>query len=429
MEQENKKQSWDITKIILAFVAGISVTALAFVVAVVILLSSGVAVASIPFVGNWLSSLSATQEPAPDPDTSLSYTVSDEVAITANPNLVAAVGDLQLTNGQLQIHYWTQIYSFVNEYGVYLSYFGLDFTKPLGEQTCALAEQGSWEDFFLEMALDSWAQAATIKLMAEEEGYALSEEQKAELEAIIESVEQSAPGYGYASLEDMVKTEMGAGAKVEDYIAYVELDYFCSAYAAYLQEKNVPNEEQLQQYYTDNEETIVNAGYGKDAGKVVDIRHVLIKPEGGTLNDDGYTYTYTDEQWEAAREKAQKLYDAWLEGKKDEDSFGVLAKNNSADSSASSGGLITDLAKGKTVEGFDDWIFAEGREYGDHGLVKTVYGYHIIFYVADEEAWLRYCEANYANDIISTQLTKFAEDYAIQTDYDLIAIGQVDLAG
>ena len=52
-----------------------------------------------------------------------------------------------------------------------------------------------------------------------------------------------------------------------------------------------------------------------------------------------------------------------------------------------------------------------------------------MFYVGTEEAWVRYCRANYANDVVSAEMEKFAKDYTIKTEYDLIAIGQVDLAG
>lgn len=430
MEQEKKRAKWDATKIILAIVAGVSVTLLALFAVITILVSSGIlALATIPVIGPWLNSLFQDNASATPPETGSSYTVSDEVAITANGNIVATVADKELTNGQLQVYYWSQVYSFINDYGAYAAYFGLDFTKPFSEQQCTMEENSTWEEFFLEMALSSWTQMATIELMAEENGFSLSAQQQAELNSMIENLQKSAAIYGYKDLTEMVQAEMGKGTTAEDYIAYFKLDYLCGAYVSYLREKNAPNAAQIEEYYAANEATIKSKGYGKDAGKVVDVRHILIQPEGGVLNSDGRTYTYTDAQWEAARQKAQLVYDLWLDGEKDETSFGELAAKNSADSSGAAGGLITDIAKGNTVEGFDDWIFAEGRKYGDHALVKTVFGYHIMFYVATEEAWVRYCQANYANDIVTNQMQQFAENYTSKTEYDLIAIGKVDLAG
>lgn len=414
--EENKKTKWDATKIILAVVAGLAV--LALVGLLVWMVVSGMITFNF---GN-------KEDPTPTVP-QLSYTVADDAAVAARVNVVATIGDRELINGQLQIHYWSQIYNFINNYGYYLSYFGVDFTKPLSEQQCALEENSTWEEFFLEMALDSWSQMATIAIMAEENGFSLTQEQVEAQNTMIENLNSSAVTYGYKNLTEMVEQEMGKGATAEDYIAYAKLDYLCSAYVSYLREKNLPTDAQIEEYYAANEEAVKSAGYGKDKGKVVDVRHILIKPEGGVLNSDGRTYTYTDAQWEAARQKAQVVYDLWLNGDKDEDAFAELAKKNSADGSAAAGGKITDIVKGNTVEEFDAWIFADGRAYGDHSMVKTVYGYHIMFFVGTEDAWVRYCRANYANDIVTNQMQQFAEDYKIETDYDLIVIGQVDLAG
>jgi len=46
-----------------------------------------------------------------------------------------------------------------------------------------------------------------------------------------------------------------------------------------------------------------------------------------------------------------------------------------------------------------------------------------------EDAWIRYCKSKYSSDIVSAAIEKFAEDFTIQTKYDQIAIGQIDLAG
>lgn len=413
---ENKKPSWDTTKIILAITAGVAV--LALVGLLVWMVMSGMITVNV----------GKQPEETTPVETGVSYAASDDVAVAANKNIVATVGDLELNNGQLQIHYWSQIYTFINNYSYYLSYFGIDFTKPLSEQPCAVEEGKTWEEFFLESALDSWSQMATIAIMAEENGFVLTEEQQKELDAVIEKLETSAKDYNYEDLAHMIAEEMGKGATSEDYIAYVKMDYLCGAYVSYLKEKNQPTDKQIEEYYAANEATVKSNGYGKDAGKAVDVRHILIKPEDGVLNSDGYTYTYTDAQWEAARQKAQVVYDLWKNGDKNEDSFAELAKKNSADGTASNGGLYTNALKGKTVAEFDAWIFDESRDYGDHDLIKTVYGYHLMFYVGAEDAWVRYCRENYASDIVSAQLTQFAENYTIKTDYDLIAIGQVDLA-
>ncbi len=119
----------------------------------------------------------------------------------------------------------------------------------------------------------------------------------------------------------------------------------------------------------------------KDYLTQVDIRHILIMPEGGTKSEDGKTTVYSDAEWEACRQKAQAVYDEYLNGKKTEEAFGILAQKYSKDGNASEGGIYTDVEKNSMVEAFDEWIFDESRKEGDTGLVKTPYGYHVMYFV------------------------------------------------
>jgi len=129
----------------------------------------------------------------------------------------------------------------------------------------------------------------------------------------------------------------------------------------------------------------------KDYLTNVDIRHILIMPEGGTKSADGKTTVYSDAEWEACRKKAQEIYDKYLNGEKTEENFSALAKEHSQDGNAKDGGIYTDVKKDSMVEEFDAWIFDESREPGDTGLVKTQYGYHVMYFVhrdSEQNDWL-----------------------------------------
>lgn len=147
--------------------------------------------------------------------------------------------------------------------------------------------------------------------------------------------------------------------------------------------------------YSEDENTNTIGGLYTDLYKgsmaEVDVRHILITPEGGTLNDDGYTYTYTDEEWDAAYTEAEAILNEWLGGDMTEESFAELANANSADSDGTDGGLYTDVYMGQMVANFEDWCFDSSRQTGDYGIVQTEYGYHIMYFVrADREVddWL-----------------------------------------
>ena len=119
--------------------------------------------------------------------------------------------------------------------------------------------------------------------------------------------------------------------------------------------------------------------------KMVNVRHILVKFQGGTTAN-GET-TYTDEEKAKAKEEAEKLYQQWKDGQANENSFIELANAESDDQNGNvtNGGLYEDVYKGQMVQAFEDWCFEAGRETGDHGLVETEYGYHIMYFVSHDE--------------------------------------------
>lgn len=119
------------------------------------------------------------------------------------------------------------------------------------------------------------------------------------------------------------------------------------------------------------------------------VRHLLVKFEGGTYNSSTQTTTYTDEEKAAAKEEAEKLLAEWVAaGDLSEDSFAALAKKES-DDNADEGGLYEDVYPGQMAEEFEDWCYDDNRKVGDYGIIETEYGYHIMFFVGNSETTYR----------------------------------------
>ncbi len=115
------------------------------------------------------------------------------------------------------------------------------------------------------------------------------------------------------------------------------------------------------------------------------VRHILFTPASYKPSADS-----TDEAADAAAlKKANEVYESWKNGEKTEDSFAELAYRFTDDTgSQQSGGLCKDVVEGQTVTEFNDWIFAPDRKPGDSGIVKTIYGYHILYFVGNgAPAW------------------------------------------
>ena len=106
-----------------------------------------------------------------------------------------------------------------------------------------------------------------------------------------------------------------------------------------------------------------------------------------------------------------------------EESFAQLAKDYSVDGSASNGGLYENVYQGRMVPEFDAWCFDESRQVGDHGLVKTVYGYHIMFFSGSRSV----VEYDLRNEKAYNLIPAALEKYPSVIDYSLIALGEQKL--
>jgi len=116
----------------------------------------------------------------------------------------------------------------------------------------------------------------------------------------------------------------------------------------------------------------------------VAVRHTLLTTEEiGT-----YTTEAEAQEIEArnaqVKAEAEALYTEWVNGGASEDAFIQMAKDHSEDGNASSGGLYSGVYMGQMVEAFQDWCFDESRQPGDHGIVETEFGYHIMYFVENE---------------------------------------------
>lgn len=311
-------------------------------------------------------------------------TISDE----NRSKVVATAGSLKLTNGQLQILFWSQFYRFVNN--EQYTQYGLDPVAPLSEQVVAGSEV-TWEQYFLDSALKTWQQYAALYLAAQEENYVLPADVQAALDGLIEGYGKQAVEAGFKDGMDLLSAQMGPGVTLEDMLAVETLFAIGDNYYKDLYYSQDPTREEVEAYFDENAE-MFSTYYGvtKDIGKLLDVRHVLIQPEGCEFDERNYVVA-TDEQWESCRVEAQALLDAWVEGGATEDAFAQMAGEHSADlGSATNGGLCQYVSKGAMVPAFDAWLFEEGRKAGDYGLVKTEYGYHLMYFVGGDEAWYLY---------------------------------------
>ena len=356
-----------------------------------------------------------------------SYTAEDEVVIANAAEVVATAGEYQLTVAELQVYYWNVVYEFLNNNAMYLSYYGLDYTQPFDKQVYDSSTGATWEQYFLDAAIQTWHRYTVIFHMAQEADFQLSAELQDYFDSMPEDMQQWADQYEYESVDAMISHDFGAGSTYEGYENYLRSYYTSYEYFGTEFDAIELTDADIEAYYTKNEETLKGQGYGKDAGNSVDVHHVLIQPEGGTKDESGVT-TYSDAEWEAARVKAQSLLDAWLQGDATEDAFAQMAKANSADGNASEGGIYTDItSRTNFVPEFLNWCMDENRKVGDSGLVKTTYGYHIMYFSASRPIWYSASAEGLRAEIMNNRVDAVAEEYELKINDEKILLAVVNL--
>lgn len=159
--------------------------------------------------------------------------------------------------------------------------------------------------------------------------------------------------------------------------------------------------------------------------KMANVRHILVKFEGGTTDKDKNT-VYSDAEKAKAKEEAEKLLKEWMDGKATEESFGELANAKSDDNNGkvTNGGLYEDIYQGRMVEAFENWCFAEGRKTGDTGIVETEYGYHVMYYSSTDE--MSYRDTMIESDMRTEDTKEWHDGLTEKIPFTLVSLSQMD---
>lgn len=356
----------------------------------------------------------------------ISYTGVDSELIAIRDRVVATVGDKQLTNAQLQVYYYMYIYDFLDENGYYLSFIGLDYTKDLATQACYFDKTISWQQYFLDRCLDAWHQYAVLNIEAEKQGYQLEKEEQEYLDKLRETMDTQAVKYGYKDAQEMVEKELGIGVTFDAYAQYTRDSFVGMGFYNQYAEDIKITEEDIAAYYEENKETFTENKIEKDDTDFawVGVRHILLIPEA--TKDENGKEVYTDDAWEACRKEAQALLDKFLGGKKvTEEVFADLAKKHTEDpGSKENGGLYEQFFEGEMVKEFETWSFDPARKYGDTGLVKTSYGYHIMYFIEGEAAWRYYSESQIRMDACQEMMDGLLEASPMTAEYQKMLLGR-----
>jgi len=361
------------------------------------------------------------------------YTVSDKKVDKMADEVIAKVGDQTLTNEQLQVYYWLTVQDYVYQYEYAINMgaeteLGFDLKKPLSEQAYDLKTGQTYEQFFLANALESWRRYVSFVQLSEDVDYVLSKDIQDFLDNYAEDFEEAAKEEGFADAEALVDEKVSKGSSADAYYHYVRTQYTALGYLQSKETEMAPTDKELEDYYNAHKDELTDAGYGKDAGKYYDVRHIFVTVQG-EMGEKGYT----DAQWEECRAKAQKLLDDFLANEPTEQKFAELAIKNSEDpGSAANGGLYANLTENYGfIQEFEDWYTDESRKPGDTGIVKNTgsskVGYHVMYFSGSRDIWKDQAETMILSERVGELLEQTKETYPMTVNYKKIVLGKADL--
>ncbi len=268
---------------------------------------------------------------------------------------------------------------FCTNYSSYMSYIGLDTSKSLKEQQCTISSSDTpqtWFEYFAEGTKLYAEQYLVLCEAADANGVTLTDEEKEDAKKNVSQLRS------YAEQNEMTINEL-LSEKYKNDVTEADILSLMTTVALSLKYYDMLNasitytEDDFQKYCEENFKD------EKDY-KFVNVRHILVDDE----------------------KLANELLKKALAADDVEAEFSKLADENTTDpGSKGKGGLYEDVKKGQMVAEFENWCFADGRKVGDTGVVKTEYGYHVMYLSSFGDSYFRTA----ADSGIKQQ--KYSEEY------------------
>ncbi|MBQ8389123.1 MAG: peptidylprolyl isomerase [Clostridia bacterium] len=255
-------------------------------------------------------------------------------------------------------------YIFYNIYNNYYSYFGDSITSLLG--------------YIQNNARTQAQQILALCEGANNEGVTLSAEE-------VETIDKN--------LRELVDNLREQGTNISEYFGNIGVTsddvrhvMVLTAIASKYQEKktedltaSVENDEATLLEYA-NENSIE-----MDMSETKNVGHILIK-----VDAEWITSGTTDEERERIEAENEKKYaealpaaegylDEFLATDRTKEDFEMIGEKYTDDSNV----FYENVRDGDMVDAFNDWIFDPARRVGDTSIVKTEYGWHVMYFAGD----------------------------------------------
>lgn len=316
------------------------------------------------------------------------------------------VGSHEIQKAEFDYYYYSSLNSFASTYGSYLSYFGLDTSKPLDQQQ--YSDTMTWDDYFQQQAVNQLKNVYALTDEANEKGFEY--DATSDYDDMVSSIQSYAQQQG-VSADEYCKSVFGSDATLEGIKPYVEMSGLASAYYNDIEDSIEVTDDEINTYYDENKDNYDSVDYrvckieadmpeeeteaeteAQTEAAAESTSETTAESVSETAVTENQTETMSAEESEAAAKaeeeakaaamaEAKAKADEMLSKIKDEASFEKVYDKYTSDTSVDS--LNIDKKK-SSISPTDvaNWLFEADRQAGDTTVIEDTSNnaYYVVYF-------------------------------------------------
>jgi hypothetical protein len=277
------------------------------------------------------------------------------------------VDDENVSRLEYDFNYYSVLNNYVNQYGSYLSYFGLDITQDLSTQM--YSDTMTWKDYFDQMAIESIKQGKALMKDAAQKGYKYDTAE--DFKVLQERMKEQAKAQSITDKE-FLQAMYGPYATIGRLSPYLKDTLFLTSYYLQLDEELAPTDEEIQAYYEEHKEDYDSVDF-----RMTEVSAVLpTEPTDASVDTSESTAEDgTETTEEAYQPTEEEIAAAMAEAKIEAD---ALLPSISTD-----GTLQENVSRASMTSAIREWMFDSVRKEGDTEVIEDSTGnkYYVVEFV------------------------------------------------
>lgn len=364
------------------------------------------------------------------------------------------VGSHEIQKAEFDYYYYSSLNSFASTYGSYLSYFGLDTSKPLDQQQ--YSDTMTWDDYFQQQAVNQLKNVYALTDEANEKGFEY--DASSDYDDMVTSIQSYAQQQG-VSEDEYCKSVFGSDATLEGIKPYVEMSGLASAYYNDVEDNIEVTDDEINTYYDENKDNYDSVDYrvckieadmpeeeteAETEAQTEAAAESTSETTAESASETAVTESQTETESEtmsaeeseaaakaeeeakaAAMAEAKAKADEMLSKIKDEASFEKVYDKYASDTSVDS--LNTDKKK-SSISPTDvaNWLFEADRQAGDTTVIEDTSNnaYYVVYF---KDRYLDHTKTVDVRQILISADTS-SSDAAETDETETAAAGETEMA-